>query len=907
MALTLAVASTSFIPQLRADDTPGYTTISISGSTALKNFLNAPGDTWLTPGQTFTDTLGSWTAPNDNSTEFQLAPSSNDQPPVINSGKADLLRIEYHASGSVEGIQDLVQSQIGTGVNWVPTSGNPVFVNRNQFNAINASGPGGWALTQQNAVQMAVSDVNPIQGFSIAGTPSVTAAPGTAGYGQGNPALGGTQITNTQLANLTNASNIRPQLVDQNVLNMSSSKFGVGDWNTATFANLDATKVAVTATLYAANPGTGLTQINRTDAQWLQTNSRLQNGATFNFTSRDVNSGTRNVAANDAGVDPSFAVGKNDAGNGFLANATTTQVSLNPNGITFSNKTSGGAQLLPTLLVNRMSIGTIGLSDAIGNVSPSGSGGANPLVSLAYSDSTDGSTPYVQANFSSISSGSYAFWQNETYVTLKDPNGFNAANGTWASQTDAQTGILGDPTGAVAAYRQNVLYGAYNEGTLAGLNNPGDTLIANSFIPEEYMAVTKTVDGIGTSSPNPTYDATGNANINTFYGVNFATTNTATTGTGSIYGKNGKSVYITPTQGDILITNTNYLFGNFNQNGSRDLNAVETAVAAQAAYETAFGIGAAWNTGTNNNTSFSYTDVNGASHTITKGDAIVMGDTLSRGMFDGQDLYNLAQGAALSDASGAGFTSGQLTAASGANLGAQIDNGILRKNAAMDYLQANATTQQKTEAAVNPANPLSVANAFNKYDVNHDGVVNLYDAKIVKNFGGLNATSLTDQESAAITGSTSGLPGPSANRILSLYDAIFTDGHTIVDASLNPGSDLRQVQHQVLGDFNLDGVVNAQDINDFILALQNPTAWAAQFPDVSPSDDVLVGDFNYTGTFNAQDINPFISELQGNNVPAIEMAPLFALSASVPEPTTFGLLAVGGLLLARRSRRSRNA
>ncbi len=241
-----------------------------------------------------------------------------------------------------------------------------------------------------------------------------------------------------------------------------------------------------------------------------------------------------------------------------------------------------------------MSIGTIGLSDAISSVSSAGAGGSNPLRALAYSDSTNGSAPYVQANFNSISQGTYAFWQNEQFVTLKNPTGFNAANGTWASQTDAQTGILGDTTGAVAAYRQNILFGAFNEGTLSGLNNPGDTLIANSFIPEEYMAVTKDVDGIGTSSANPNYDATGNANINSFFGTNFQTNNTATTGSGSIYGKNGKSVYTTPAQGDIVITNTNYLFGNFNQNGSRDLEPLLSKLAVAGASrlrEGTFGIG----------------------------------------------------------------------------------------------------------------------------------------------------------------------------------------------------------------------------------------------------------------------------------------------------------------------------
>ena len=62
------------------------------------------------------------------------------------------------------------------------------------------------------------------------------------------------------------------------------------------------------------NPGTGLTQVDRTDAQWLETTGRLQNGASFNMTTRDVNSGTRNVAALETGIDPTWAVGANDDG-----------------------------------------------------------------------------------------------------------------------------------------------------------------------------------------------------------------------------------------------------------------------------------------------------------------------------------------------------------------------------------------------------------------------------------------------------------------------------------------------------------------------------------------------------------------------------------------------------------------
>ena len=55
--------------------------------------------------------------------------------------------------------------------------------------------------------------------------------------------------------------------------------------------------VAATATMFVANPGTGLLRLNRTQADSLQLTSRLPNGAYFNFSNRDTNSGTRNVAA----------------------------------------------------------------------------------------------------------------------------------------------------------------------------------------------------------------------------------------------------------------------------------------------------------------------------------------------------------------------------------------------------------------------------------------------------------------------------------------------------------------------------------------------------------------------------------------------------------------------------------
>src|ERR1700743_3221679 len=49
-AAALAITTSTTL----ADDTRGYVTVSLSGSTAMRNFLTADGSTWLTPGQTFT-------------------------------------------------------------------------------------------------------------------------------------------------------------------------------------------------------------------------------------------------------------------------------------------------------------------------------------------------------------------------------------------------------------------------------------------------------------------------------------------------------------------------------------------------------------------------------------------------------------------------------------------------------------------------------------------------------------------------------------------------------------------------------------------------------------------------------------------------------------------------------------
>jgi agmatine deiminase len=62
-----------------------------------------------------------------------------------------------------------------------------------------------------------------------------------------------------------------------------------------------------------------------------------------------------------------------------------------------------------------------------------------------------------------------------------------------------------------------------------------------------------------------------------------------------------------------------------------------------------------------------------------------------------------------------------------------------------------------------------------------------------------------------------------------------------------------------LGDLNCDGAVNAFDIDPFVLALTDPSAYATQYPDCY----IMNGDINLDGSVNAFDIDPFVNLLTG--------------------------------------------
>lgn len=69
----------------------------------------------------------------------------------------------------------------------------------------------------------------------------------------------------------------------------------------------------------------------------------------------------------------------------------------------------------------------------------------------------------------------------------------------------------------------------------------------------------------------------------------------------------------------------------------------------------------------------------------------------------------------------------------------------------------------------------------------------------------------------------------------------------------------RGTRASTLGDLNCDGVVNFDDINPFVLALSDPPAYQAQYPDCN----IMNGDCNSDGVIDFADINAFIDILSG--------------------------------------------
>jgi hypothetical protein len=352
-----------------------------------------------------------------------------------------------------------------------------------------------------------------------------------------------------------------------------------------------------------------------------------------------------------------------------------------------------------------------------------------------------------------------------------------------------------------------------------------------------------TTDG----SPGANANTTGGSS--TYYGASSSTSNGVAINGGILItakdvSSSGGVLTVTnanASNGDETAAGGNYLFGNFNQNGVRDYSAVQEAVNAAISLYDVDGAAGGKNSmftpagGVPNSTPITVSATPGdatpgwlQTSTNTKGDLIALGDYNGDGKFDGEDLYLFATGASLADS----ISSNTLTATvSTFSDAVRNPNAVLRKNAALDYItsqlsqsfanvipagatlspaaflqqtgravltlpgtsSANAPTGS-TYIGVDPvaANTIDVTfdpngvYAFDKHDVNRDGVVDFNDAVLVDQYIGDSYQNLT--ESLAATQQT---PVTGATEPISLVAVQQIDGESAISvadlAQLNTG------------------------------------------------------------------------------------------------------------------------
>ena len=168
------------------------------------------------------------------------------------------------------------------------------------------------------------------------------------------------------------------------------------------------------------------------------------------------------------------------------------------------------------------------------------------------------------------------------------------------------TGIKGDTTGDVAAFLANLLNAQKSYASLTSVNDPADAFLVNSYLLPNMLANSRD-PSTGVISANPNYDSSAFAKASAIYASKFnADASTSfgkdieTSGSSSNYGSattGGQSpsnfhgnIPITSLNADgstaadgTLAPAGNWLFGNFNQNGVRDMSAVESGLAAAKA------------------------------------------------------------------------------------------------------------------------------------------------------------------------------------------------------------------------------------------------------------------------------------------------------------------------------------
>lgn len=846
----------------------------------------------------------------------------------------------------------------GTGINYYDTyKNNSSFGSAQVYDALTGRNLQGganriqFAVGENSAENFAYAGtpnpfLKPGDGGYGQGNPALTSTPLISGLGVANSRQ---QFFGTEVANLS-TDKVDPQ-------SATGQTYAPGPWNNAGAANIDSKQIAATAVTISANPGTGLERLNQSDAQWIQTAGRLANGADFNTVSRVASTGQRNVLAVATGIDPTWAVGENDGGDTTQTSAANAQSNIGSS-LRFSGKTSGSFSA-KAIAQNRLAIGALSLAENRGNITGAAPVRALDIDFNDAVDPTSGGSidlsKFTRLNFDSFVNLTYKAVLISHYNTVKAPNPAyaNATAAQWASLTSDQTGIKGDPYGDVQAFIANITNSEsslVSGSPVASISTPADGLLSKGYFLPSLLNYKRVVTG-GALTPNVLTDA--QQQLQSFIaqaypeiftaeqtpGAAVYGTHDQTIGSNAYYGSqnvggltiNGgsNSVRITAKTFDgtnfvaaankVATPYGNYLLGNFNQDGRRDFSSVKQALNAALSLHVADagGVNSMYveDGGVSNSTPVTPLDSpylglekSGAStwgkSADTKGDLIILGDANGDGRFDGADLKFLARGQSLADTA----DSEHLTTLSGAAFADQIrnPNAVIRKNAALDFLRDHTAdvndvhqtflrkTAESPQAQANDA-ASNYLNAFNKFDIDHNGKVDRNDAAIVDKFIGRDYKNLSQQLAATINdpfGDSNQFITSGAQVQFNLVDANLTDGKSVIDQS-----DFALVRAAVgnkllNGDANFDGSVNFADL----------VAVAQHYGDSGGSERWDQGDFNGDGKVDFADL---VSVAQNYGASSDFQADLAAAFASVPEPGSLVLLAAILGLGRPRGRRRR--
>ncbi len=550
-------------------------TISLSGATLMRTYTTSAGSTHdagldlnddgvIDPEPT-TSCQMNCDGDLDQDTFFGFNPLTNpplDQlAPQVNGAAGHFWTIYYREDGSVGGIEDCVDSQIGNPPGNIvppegPTAANPIWVNRNRFNVPGGGTINGFTLDANNPqplVQMGISDVKVIQAFAVDGTPAWDRRPDEPGYGL-NPADAPPPVSGGGIQE------------DEQQLRLDTS---LGAAGTAALSDLT---VGIGSVSVVANPGVGLTQVTDRALQWLVVHGRWPNGTDINVVTRDTDSGTRNCINNNLRVDTSFGMGENDGG-GPGPYPDTNNLGTQ---IRFGDKRSN-SHMDPTVRTARYAIGYTTTSTA-----PTGTvGNVLDLLRVDFTSAT-GEDPDVAQGFlptiAEITTGEYRCWCQQQYVRAVNP----AFDPEQETSCPDNWPFLGDPDCQVKAYVDNLVNSVAQFPAVANAFTPADALLANNFILTDAMQVTHPFDG-EPYSENSDYDSVLRDLLIQFYQFNFVAPEMVT----------GNYLVDPDGNGPLVATNGidtfNEVSGDFNNDDQRTLADVAEFKRALTEYAAQFG------------------------------------------------------------------------------------------------------------------------------------------------------------------------------------------------------------------------------------------------------------------------------------------------------------------------------